>query len=1128
MLWTEGALISDWVSAEANTAFQQGKLVNVRPPETSFSRIPQPFNIHHIDEARDHEGILATIAKIWKDAPVLPSEPLDESYFRQHGRRIVEAKQEKLAADARRILPSQLLQARHAVTPYIDATGAKADCVAWSLSGERAAGRLIHGPGGLGKTRLMIETAAELRERGWTAGFFDHAHEQDADFLKQRWEALKQRLLHGGDAGLLLVVDNAEGGQQEIVELATLLAAAPEERPLRLVLLARSGGDWWERLRDGRPELQRLFLREAADAGVQALQPIVSAKLRRALFEEAIRKFWPILAKQGVEKPSQPPTPERLKRILTGEGFERPLAIQMEALLWLCSAPTSGDGIDGQLDAVLGLEHAHWKKLAGPLDDDARCDMVRGAAQVTAVAGADSEAATRALLMADDYKGRRIPRVDVAPALRNLTRVYGWATGGAGPIEPGLLGEHHVAGIADDELIEGCLVWIETQSEAGRERRRRDLITLLQRATLAEHGAKASAKAVARLDYLILRHMPALAADLVAVMAETPGQLQSRIEAALDVLDFEALRALDLALAGMRLQLPAFANSVSPRHAFWAKAVLEKSEPHAAAADGHEFPRNRAADAFNLDGVRLCKLEKREEDIERRLAGSDVDVLPDLADRLYNPGCREEALAITKEDADIRRAVALHRRLAETQPDAFLPGLAMSLNNLGERLSVLGRWEEALEASQEATDIGRRLAEGRPDAFLPDLARSLNNLGAMFSHLGRGEEALAATQEAVDIRRRLAEARPEAFLPDLAVSLSNLGDDLFNFGRREEALAAGQGAVDIQRRLAESRPDVLPDLAMSLNNLGNMLAGLGRREEALAASREATDAQRRLADSRPDAFLPGLAASLSSLSVRLSDLCHFDEALAASQEAVDIERRLAESRPDALSNLAGSLNNLGVDLFNLGRREEALAVTQKAVDIRRRLAESTPDAFLPGLAMSLINLGLVFSELGLSEEGLEAGREAVEVHRRLAEIQPGVFLPGLAMSLNNLGERLSGLERWEGAVAASQEAADIYRRLAEARPDAFLPDLANSLGTLGLASTGQAQHLDAAGALKEALEIVAPFVEKLPHAFSQLSAKLLKAYAPACQAAGVEADASLLERLEGQAPDSRQTQSKTL
>ena len=75
----------------------------------------------------------------------------------------------------------------------------------------------------------------------------------------------------------------------------------------------------------------------------------------------------------------------------------------------------------------------------------------------------------------------------------------------------------------------------------------------------------------------------------------------------------------------------------------------------------------------------------------------------------------------------------------------------MSLDNLGNRLSELGRREDALAAAQEATDIYRRFAAVRPDAFLPDLARSLNNLGNRLSKLGRREDALAAAQEATDI-----------------------------------------------------------------------------------------------------------------------------------------------------------------------------------------------------------------------------------------------------------------------------------------------------------------------------------------------------------------------------------------
>ena len=98
----------------------------------------------------------------------------------------------------------------------------------------------------------------------------------------------------------------------------------------------------------------------------------------------------------------------------------------------------------------------------------------------------------------------------------------------------------------------------------------------------------------------------------------------------------------------------------------------------------------------------------------------------------------------------------------------FLPDLAMSLNNLGNRLGALGRREDALRACNEAVGRYRQLAEARPGAFLPDLAASLNNLSNHLSDLGRREEAIEACDEAVGHYRKLAQARPDAFLPDLA------------------------------------------------------------------------------------------------------------------------------------------------------------------------------------------------------------------------------------------------------------------------------------------------------------------------------------------------------------------------
>ena len=244
------------------------------------------------------------------------------------------------------------------------------------------------------------------------------------------------------------------------------------------------------------------------------------------------------------------------------------------------------------------------------------------------------------------------------------------------------------------------------------------------------------------------------------------------------------------------------------------------------------------------------------------------------------------------------------------------------LNNLGAALSALGRRDEALAAAQEAAGIYRKLAEKNPQAFLPHLAASLNNLGTMFSYLGRREEALVAAQVAADISRKLAEKNPQAFLPDLAMSLNNLGNWFSGLGRREEALVAAQEAADIRRKLAEKNPQAfLPDLAMSLNNLGTMFSYLGRREEALVAAQEAADIRRKLAEKNPQAFLPDLARSLGVYGNALLGLERYVEAADSFSEGLELLAPFFAKNPQAFSGLAGALKQLYLEACQKAGRE---------------------------------------------------------------------------------------------------------------------------------------------------------------------------------------------------------------
>ena len=74
-------------------------------------------------------------------------------------------------------------------------------------------------------------------------------------------------------------------------------------------------------------------------------------------------------------------------------------------------------------------------------------------------------------------------------------------------------------------------------------------------------------------------------------------------------------------------------------------------------------------------------------------------------------------------------------------------GRARLLNNLSIALSALGRREDALSPSEESVAIRRKLAASNPQAFLPDLAMSLGSFGSILQAMELHEEAARAFAE---------------------------------------------------------------------------------------------------------------------------------------------------------------------------------------------------------------------------------------------------------------------------------------------------------------------------------------------------------------------------------------------
>ena len=1000
VVWTAGALESDWVYAEAARAVAGRKVVMARAAEIDPARIPLPFNGFHSCLVEDTTAVLTAIEKrlSGEGSRVPPSLP-GQGF-------LLDPKQEGLPQWAGATRPASLLLARHRVVPFDDIHGLRARFVTWATEvpqhafGRPVLGCLLHGAGGLGKTRALIEIAEELTStHGWLAGFVPRDIRGSGRELSEG--ALERLLLSGRDAkGLMVIVDYAESRQDDVVWFADRLVrrAQTVSTPARLVLLSRGSGVWWRELL-----LRSQSLQDLCSVGGEAYDEIsvpeaIARPHRRALFEASLAAFRARRDSVGRQQPV-PATPSAdLVRAIETEGdYDCPLAVQIAALLQTFGVDIEGHSMGRLLDRVLGLEYDHWDKVLKIRGEPSLQKAIKiGVAQTTLVGGIDSAEAARALIGRNDLL--RDAR-DVDEAMARLSSILPVANDGVAALEPDLIGEHHVLEVVTDALVDSCVDWTEPNND-----RRRHVLTVLNRATRAEHGAAAS-RAHAQLRRLVETQASRLAGDFITVAVETPGQLLdlcSTLELQVPGLDPLVIDAIAAALPGRSLTLMPLSLRVAERLAESARIMVAAAEAAADTQPHHhdETLSHLAARVRNL-GIRLSDL-----------------------------GRHEEALAATQEALDI------YRRFAQARPDAFLPDLAASLTNLSNQVSYLGRREKALAAAQEALDIYRRLAQTRPEPFLLYLAGSLNNIGERLSHLGRREEALAATQEALDIYRR---ARPDTFLPNLATSLDNLGIRLSNLGRHEEALAATQEAVDIRRRLVQTRPDAfLPNLTASLNNRGIWLSNLGCHEKALAPTLEAVEIARRLVQARPDAFLPDLATSLNNLGETLSDLGRREEALVATQEALDIYRRFAQARPDAfLPDLAASLDNLGIRLSDLGRHEEALAVSQEALDIIRRLAQTRPDAFLPDVARNLTNLGARLSHLGRREEALAATQEAVDIRRRLVQTRPDAFLPELARSLGAHSDALGALKQYHEAAQVTADALRILLPYVERYPETY-------------------------------------------------------------------------------------------
>ena len=812
---------------------------------------------------------------------------------------------------------SQLLRAEEALLPFdsarkpdVDELNSWLDDNTWQLSV-----RLVTGPAGQGKTRLALELCRQRIQSDWYAGFLDS--DVESNRLPAIWQALRKL-----NQPLLIVIDYAETRQTAFLALLNAALQTQAELPIRMLLLARDAGEWWDNL-PSRDRLCEPLLSGSATSGPFRLPALYVAETdRREAYKRALHAFGQTL---GVSAPDIYPD-------LIGEHFERPLYVQIAALLaFYGESQTTAQGLT---KALLNHERRYWEGLLAPygwVEPGRRAEQLL--ALTTIAGGFDTPRAATPYW--EKAKGNVLSLAEFSLLFRALATLYP-GTQGLQALRPDLLGE---ALVAQAVLRPGAATLLDAVlSNTATQNVRRNALTVLAR--LLPRYPDVDEMLVEAL----IRHFRHCCQDIAAVGTETTSHLPVLAEEAFTRLSpadkSQVAGLLAPSLYQVSLQLNGLNCMIS-------EYLVEKLREN---------------------------YKKKPNNVERMVEYANA--LDVFAVNLARMGRYQQAIDVGFIESK------LYRQLAVKDPGRFEINYAVSLTNYANHLSDFGQCEEAFEYSRRSLVIYQRWGQKNTSNLDSNYGATIYTYAKLAADMDRYEDALEYSRQSIEFYQPLVQKSPEKFERNYAASLTSYSINLARAGRYEEALKHSRQSINIHQRLAQKNPDRFQsDYAASLSNHANRLSEVDQYEEALQCSRHCVEIYQKLAQMNPDRFERGFGSSLISLAVYLHIISGYKEALEYSQQSIEILQKDIKKNADRVKpDYATSLANHGGYLSDAGQYEEAFEYTRQAQEIYERLAQKRITGYAEQLVMNTCSLRFHAWLCGKNEGGYQLDLDEMMAH----------------------------------------------------------------------------------------------------------------------------------------------------